>query len=83
MQKSKTIEANDLILDAMKKNPKAGKILFAEGLVCCGCPMAMQETVAQGCMAHGMDVKKILKKINGASKKTKTLKKKKSPKVKK
>ena len=43
----------------MQENPKAAQILFESGLGCVGCPMAMQETIEEGCLAHGMDKKEI------------------------
>ena len=48
-------------------NPKAAEILFERGLSCIGCPMAMQETLEEGCKAHGMsdkDIIEIIKKLN-------------------
>ena len=46
-------------------NPKAVEILFKAGLTCIGCPMAQQETLEQGCKAHGMN-KKEIKKIKNS-----------------
>ena len=49
------------------KNPKAAKILFEVGMSCVGCPMAMSETIEQGCLAHGMSKKQIdelIKRLN-------------------
>jgi len=48
-------------------NPKAAEYLFEAGMSCVGCPMAMQETLEQGCIAHGMNQKQInelIKKLN-------------------
>ena len=48
-------------------NPKAVEILFKAGLTCIGCPMAQQETLEQGCKAHGMnkkEIKKLVKELN-------------------
>lgn len=45
------------------KNPEAAEILFEAGLSCVGCPMAMSETIEQGCLAHGMSKKEIDKLI--------------------
>ncbi len=48
-------------------NEKVAEILFESGLSCIGCPMAMQETIQQGCLAHGMDKKEIdelIKRLN-------------------
>ena len=46
------------------KNEKAAKIFFESGMSCLGCPMAMQETIEDGCNAHGIDADKVLKKLN-------------------
>lgn len=43
----------------MQEYPEAARILFESGLGCVGCPMAMQETIEQGCLAHGMNKKQI------------------------
>ena len=48
-------------------NPDAAEILFKEGLSCIGCPMAMQETLEEGCLAHGMskkDIDKLVERLN-------------------
>ena len=53
--------------EIVKKKPEAAEILFEEGLSCCGCPMAQDETLEQGCKAHGMndkDIDKMIKKLN-------------------
>ncbi len=53
---------NDLI-----ENERAIEILFDSGMSCIGCPMAMQETIGQGCKAHGMNKKEIeelIEKLN-------------------
>jgi len=44
-------------------NSDAAEILFKKGLSCIGCPMAMQETLEEGCQAHGMSKKEIDKLI--------------------
>ncbi|MFH1326846.1 MAG: DUF1858 domain-containing protein [archaeon] len=51
----------------LEKNPKAAGVLFDAGLHCIGCPMAMQETLEQGCQAHGMsknEIDKIIEELN-------------------
>jgi hydroxylamine reductase len=51
----------------LEKKPEAAKILMETGMHCVGCPMAMQETLEMGCMAHGMTKKQIdelVKKLN-------------------
>ena len=51
----------------LSKKPKAAEILFEAGLSCVGCPMAMNETLEQGCLAHGMTKKQVdelIKRLN-------------------
>lgn len=55
--------------EIMQKNPEAMGILMERGMHCCGCPMAMQETLEQGASAHGLDVDKIVKELNNKLKK--------------
>ena len=50
--------------EVMKKYPESAEILMQEGLGCMGCPMAMMETVEEGCLSHGLDPDKIIEKIN-------------------
>ncbi len=50
--------------EAMAISPKAAKILAEEHMFCGCCPMAMMETINQGALAHGVDVTKLLKKLN-------------------
>jgi hybrid cluster-associated redox disulfide protein len=79
------INKNDTIAQALQKNPKAGEILFKEGLYCVGCGFSHYETLEQGCMLHGLDVDKVIKNLNSnynksskkifKSKKEKTIKK--------
>ena len=65
MKITKKTNINDLI----KKNPDAIRILFEAGLGCVGCHMAEQETIEQGCLAHGMSKKNIDKLIEELNKK--------------
>lgn len=49
------------------KGKKAEEILVKLGMHCVGCPMAMQETLEDGCRAHGFNKKeidKIIEKLN-------------------
>lgn len=43
----------------LEEKPKAAKLLIDAGMHCVGCPMAMQETLEEGCIAHGMNKKEI------------------------
>ena len=58
------------INEVIQKNLDAVGILFEVGLTCVGCPMAQEETLEEGCKAHGMDDKKIkelVDKLNSES----------------
>ena len=50
--------------EVMAKYPKTQGVFMKHGMACCGCAFAMQETVEQGAMAHGIDVKKLLDDLN-------------------
>ncbi len=46
----------------------AAEILFEAGLHCVGCPMTAQESLEDGCLAHGMsqkEIDKLLERLNG------------------
>lgn len=58
-------------LSELAENPEAAEILFKHGLTCMGCPMAMQETIEQGCLAHGLNPDKVIEEINKKTKKKK------------
>lgn len=48
------------MLDA---HPNIAPILSAAGMHCLGCPSARSETLAQAASVHGLDVRKLLDKI--------------------
>jgi len=56
----------------MHKHPELAGVFLKHGMTCVGCPLAMEETIEQGAIAHGIDVKKLIKELN---KKTKEKKK--------
>ncbi len=55
----KKITKKTKLNEILKINPDVAEILFEAGLSCIGCPMAMQETLEEGCLAHGMNQKEI------------------------
>ena len=62
------ITAKTKMSELLQKKPEVAEILFDAGLHCIGCPMAMQETLEQGCLAHGMskkDINKLVERLNG------------------
>ena len=50
--------------EVMSKYPKTQEVFMKHGMACFGCAFAMQETVEQGAMAHGIEVKKLLEDLN-------------------
>ncbi len=50
--------------EVLKKFPETAEVFMKQGLHCIGCPLAMMETIEQGAKAHGIDVEKLVKKIN-------------------
>ena len=63
----KKITKKTKLSEIMEINENAAEILFNAGMGCIGCSMAMQETLKEGCVAHGMgneDIDKLIKKLN-------------------
>ena len=50
--------------EILEKKPEVASVLMEKGMHCCGCPMAMQETLEQGACAHGLDADEIVKELN-------------------
>lgn len=75
MTKIKKITPNTPLSEILQISSKAAELLFESGMSCIGCPMAMQETLSQGCMAHGMnekEIKTLVDKMNKEIEKEKT-----------
>lgn len=53
----------------VQEKPEVAEILLGAGMGCVGCPMAMQETLEQGCKAHGMSDKEIDELVEKLNKK--------------
>lgn len=63
-KKTSEVRKSMSFAEIMKKSPKAIEILLGRGLHCIGCPMAMQETLEQGALMHGLNPDEIVKEIN-------------------
>ena len=55
--------------EIIEKNPDAIGILLEKGMHCIGCPMSMQESLAEGAIAHGLNPDELVKEINKSLKK--------------
>ena len=60
----KSVTKNSLIMEVVSDYPEAVEILQSHGMGCFGCAMARMETIEQGALAHGLDVKKLMADIN-------------------
>jgi hybrid cluster-associated redox disulfide protein len=49
---------------ALQKHPDVAKVLRKYNLGCIGCMGAQNESLEQGCSAHGLDVNDILRDLN-------------------
>lgn len=48
----------------LQMSPEVARVLGGFNLGCVGCMGAANETLAQGAMAHGLDVEDLLKALN-------------------
>ncbi len=52
---------------ALRTHPDVAKVLAKYNLGCIGCMGAQNESLEQGCRAHGLDVDDILRDLNAIS----------------
>lgn len=50
--------------EVLGKYPETIKTFFMYGMHCFGCHLAVDETIEQGALAHGVDVDKLMKDLN-------------------
>jgi len=63
MKKTKKITKKTKFSEIVK-DEGAARTLMEKGMHCCGCPMAMSETLEQGAEAHGLDADALVREIN-------------------
>ena len=54
--------------EILESKKDAAEILFKAGLHCVGCPMTAQESLEDGCLAHGMtgkEIDELVERLNG------------------
>ena len=59
-----TITKNMTFHQVLQMSPQVAKVLGKYNLGCVGCMGAMNETLEQGAIAHGLDVNDILRDLN-------------------
>lgn len=64
MEKASKITKKMSFAEILEKEPEAAEIFMEKGMHCIGCPMAMQESLEDGAIAHGLDVDKLVEEIN-------------------
>ena len=69
------IRKDTQLSEILTESPELAMILVEAGMGCVGCPMAMQETLEQGCMGHGLgdeEIEELIKKMNNKLEEIKT-----------
>ncbi|MBU1136082.1 MAG: DUF1858 domain-containing protein [Nanoarchaeota archaeon] len=65
----KNISKKNSFAEVLEKFPESAEVFLEAGMHCISCPMAMMESIEEGCKAHGIDVNEIIEKINKKIKK--------------
>ncbi len=60
----KKIKKEMSFTEVLNKYPEAGEVFMKKGMHCIGCPMAMLETIEDGCKAHSLNPDEIVKEVN-------------------
>ena len=58
------ISKDTVIGTILDSAPETAPFFLEMGMHCLGCPSARSETVAQACMAHGVNADDLVSKIN-------------------
>ena len=58
------IKRDTIIGDILDVAPQTAPIFLSIGMHCLGCPSSRGETVEEACMVHGIDVEKLLDRVN-------------------
>lgn len=58
------ITKDTIIGDILDMDATTAPFFFEMGMHCLGCPSARGETIAEACSVHGVDVDKMIEKIN-------------------
>lgn len=69
----KGITKNMTLGEVVQKYPETVDVMVKHGLHCFGCHLASMETIEQGAIGHGIDVKELLKDMNKAVERNKKL----------
>ena len=70
-EKKQKITQDMPIAEVVRKYPDTIEVFLNSGMHCIGCAAASFENIAEGAMAHGIDVDKLMKDLNKAIKENK------------
>jgi len=62
--KMAAITKDMVIGEVLEKDPATADVFFAIGMHCLGCPASRGESIEEACQVHGVDVEKVLAKLN-------------------
>lgn len=65
-----SVTKDTIIADVIEKMPESMLVFAEHGLHCIGCAVSAQETLEQGCAAHGIDVDLLVADLNKLGKGT-------------
>ena len=58
------ISSDMLVGQIVNEHPELIDTLLEAGMHCLGCPSSQMESLEDACMVHGIDVDKVLEKLN-------------------
>lgn len=58
------IEKDTKIGEIVENAPEKVEILLDAGMHCLGCPASQAETLEEACLVHGIEVEKLIEKLN-------------------
>jgi len=70
-KQTEKITKNMTFAEIMARYPETMPVFLEHGMSCFGCPMAMNETIEQGAIAHGVKVDELVARLNSAVSKKK------------
>ena len=58
------INKDTTIGEILEQAPEKADILLEVGMHCLGCPASQMETLEEACEVHGIDVEKVVERLN-------------------
>ena len=64
IMKKEKISKEMTFAQVLEKHPETVNVFMNYGMACVGCPLSRAETLEQGAIAHGIEVKKLVEDLN-------------------